>query len=194
MYKNDEFASDILSLQGLRVLVVDNNVDCCDLIELLLQFYGVEVRKAFLVQQALEILVEWQPDILVSEILWPNGDGIALIQQAKTIAAERKKELLSIAVTAYIGKEMCQRALSSGFDFWFAKPLDLNDFVTVLAYWAIDQLSPAIDLLTGNREPETGGFEVTTNVIPIHAKHGLGARKTRTWEFGKLSNFEEIAI
>lgn len=182
------------TLQGLRVLVVDNNVDCCDLIELLLQFYGVEVRKSCLVQQALEILVEWQPDILVSEIVLPKVDGISLIQQAKTIAAERKKELLSIAVTAYIGEERCQPALSSGFDFWFAKPLDLNDFVTVLAYWAIDQLSPAINLLTENREQKTGGFEVTTNVIPINTLYGLGARKTRTWEFGKLSKFEEIAI
>jgi two-component system, OmpR family, response regulator len=141
MDKNNRFFDNFPFFQGLRVLVVDNNVDCCDLIEFMLQIYGVEVRKALLAQEALKILVEWQPDILVSDVALPEVDGFALVRQARTIAAERGKALLIIAVTAYISEEMRQIALSSGFDFWFTKPLNLNDFVTVLAYAAIANLA-----------------------------------------------------
>ncbi|MBE9166677.1 response regulator [Pleurocapsales cyanobacterium LEGE 06147] len=144
MYKNDGLVINLPFLQGLRVLVVDNNVDCCDLIELLLQLYGVEVRKAFLAQQALKIFVEWQPDILVSDVALPEVDGLTLVQQARTISATRGKVLLGIAVTGYINEETRQLALSGGFDFWFTKPLDLNDFVTVLVYSAIERFLFAI--------------------------------------------------
>ena len=68
MYLDNGFPTNLPSLQGLRMLVVDNNIDTCDLMTLLLQPYGVEVQTAFLVQQALEVFVQWQPDILVSEV------------------------------------------------------------------------------------------------------------------------------
>lgn len=139
MKKDQEFINNIPFLQGLRVLVVDNNADCCDLLELLLRFYGVETRKAFLAHEALKILVEWQPDILISEIALPEVDGFTLVQQARIITAGRKKVLSIIAITASISKKMRQFALSSGFDFWFTKPLDLNDFIKVLAYSATDR-------------------------------------------------------
>ncbi len=142
MYENNGFNTNFLCLQGLRVLVVDNNVDCCDLIELLLQSYDVEARKAFSAQQALDILTAWQPDILVSDIALPKVGGFALARQAKTLSAKRGKELLIvIAVTAYINEKMRQLAFSSGFDFWFTKPLELNKFLTVLVYSAIKQSS-----------------------------------------------------
>jgi CheY-like chemotaxis protein len=80
MYPNNGLSTNFSSLQGLRVLVVDGNVDCCDLIKLLLQLYGVEVQTAFSVQQALKIFRQWQPDILVSDITLPQEDGFALIQ------------------------------------------------------------------------------------------------------------------
>jgi CheY-like chemotaxis protein len=137
MYKSDEFVTNFPFLQGLRVLVVDNHIDSCNAIELLLQIYGVEVRKAFLAQKALKILVEWQPDILVSEIALPEVDGFTLIQQARTLAAKREKVLSVIAVTAYISEEIRELALSGGFDWWFTNPLAFNDFLSVLAYWAI---------------------------------------------------------
>ncbi len=154
MYNNDKFINNFPFLKELRVLVVDNNVDCCDVIELLLQFYGVEVRKAFLAQEALKIFVEWQPDILVSDVALPEVDGFVLVQQARTIATDREKALLIIAVTAYSSEEMRQLALSNGFDFWFTKPLDFNNFVAVLIYLgidlAIDQFLSAITLRNGS--------------------------------------------
>ncbi|MGL5077717.1 MAG: response regulator, partial [Waterburya sp.] len=74
--------------------------------------------------------------------------------QARTIATDRKKALLIIAVTAYNSEEMRQLALSNGFDFWFTKPLDFNNFVAVFIYLGIDlainQFLSAISLRNEN--------------------------------------------
>lgn len=126
--------TDLPCLEGLRVLVVDNNIDCCNLLDWWLQSYGVEVKKAFSAEEALKIFIEWQPDLLVSNVALPKVDGFCLVKQARLITAERKTTLLVIAVTAYITQETRQFALSNGFDFWFSKPLNLDDLLTVVAY------------------------------------------------------------
>jgi len=145
MYLND-VSSDVFpthspSLQGLRVLVVDNHADSCDLMKQMLQPYGVEVQAAALAQQALEIFGQWQPDAIVSEIALPGEDGFALIRQLRTSTQERGKTVLAIALTGYATKKMRQRALCAEFDLWFAKPLNFDEFVAVLTCLAICQQS-----------------------------------------------------
>jgi len=145
MYLDNGFPTNLPSLQGLQILVVDNDIDSCDLMTVLLQPYGMEVRVAFLVQQALEIFVQWQPDVLVSEIALPKEDGYALIRQVRTLTQERGKEALAIAVTAHPTKQTRQRTLSAGFDLWFTKPLNFDEFFAVLGCLAIcKQSSDAI--------------------------------------------------
>lgn len=141
MYINNEFSTDFSSLQGLRVLVVDDNVDCCDLIRLLLQLYGVEVQTAFSVQEGLEIFRQWQPDVIVSDIAFPQEDGFALIQQLRSKAGEPGKVVLAIAVTGYADEQTLKRALSAGFDLLLTKPLHFDEFLAVLACLAICQQS-----------------------------------------------------
>ncbi|HEY9650571.1 MAG TPA: response regulator [Coleofasciculaceae cyanobacterium] len=141
MYSNNGFPPNRPFLQGLRMLVVDNNIDSCDLITLLLEPYGVEVRTALLVQPALELFVQWQPDILVSEIALPKEDGFALIRQVRTLTAARGKEVLALALTGYVTEEMQERALSAGFDCWFTKPLNFDEFLAVLRCLVICQQS-----------------------------------------------------
>lgn len=141
MYLDNGFPTNLPSLQGLRMLVVDNNIDTCDLMTLLLQPYGVEVQTAFSVQQALEVFVQWQPDILVSEVALPEEDGFALIRQVRTLTAARGKEVLALAVTGYVTEDTKKRALSAGFDLWFTKPLNFDEFLAVLSCLVICQQS-----------------------------------------------------
>jgi two-component system, OmpR family, response regulator len=141
MYPNNRFLNNLSSLQGLRVLIVDDNVDFCDLMTMLLQIYGVEVQQAFSVRQALEIFEQWQPDVLVSDIGLPMEDGYALIQQVRTNTRNLGKVVLAIAVTGYADEKMLQRTLSAGFDLWFTKPLDIDEFLAVLCCLAICQQS-----------------------------------------------------
>jgi two-component system OmpR family response regulator len=150
MDSNNRFPSHSICLQGLRVLVVDNHADSCDLIALLLQPYGVEVKTASLVEQVMELLVHWRPDVLVSEVALPDVDGFALVQLVRTRTGHWGKVVPVIAVTAYVAEEMRQRALSSGFDQWLTKPLDLDEFIAVLGRLVLDQsVDRAIGSLTG---------------------------------------------
>ncbi|MCF2150259.1 response regulator [Desmonostoc muscorum LEGE 12446] len=141
MYPNNRFPTNLQCLQGLRVLVVDHNGDFSDSIALLLQPYGVEVQTASLTQQALEIFVQWQPDVLVSDIALSKEGGYPLIQQVRTQAGERGEAVLIIAVTGYANKKILQSPLYVGFDLLFTKPLDFNEFLAVLACLAICQQS-----------------------------------------------------
>ncbi len=141
MYTNSQLPTNLSPLQGLRVLVVDNNVDCCDLMVFLLQPYGIDVQTAFSAQQALQIFRQWQPDVLVSDIALPKQDGYALIKQVRTKVGKRGQVVLAIAVTGYINENMLQRALVAGFDLWFPKPLNFDEFLAVLVCLAVCQQS-----------------------------------------------------
>jgi two-component system, OmpR family, response regulator len=141
MNLNNGFSTNLLSLQGLRILVVDNNIDSCNWMTVMLQSYGAKVQVAFLVQSALKIFVEWQPNVLVSEIALPQEDGCDLIRQVRKLRREQCTGALAIAVTAYITENTQKRALSAGFDLWFTKPLNVDDFVAVLGCLAICQQS-----------------------------------------------------
>ncbi|MDZ8223509.1 response regulator [Nostoc sp. ChiVER01] len=136
MYKNNQFPTNPSSLEGLRVLLVDNDVNFCNSLMPMLQSYGVSVQAAFL-GQALEIFVQWQPDVLLSDISTPNDDGYALIQQVRTLTGERGKVVPAIALTNTVTEDMYQHALLAGFSLCFAKPVVVDDFVAVLGILAI---------------------------------------------------------
>ena len=144
MDKDNVFAVNLPLIQGLRVLVVDNSVDCCDLLEFQLGLYGVKVRKAFLPQEAVKIFLEWQPDILVSNIALPEVDGFTLAQQIRTMAAERQQALLIVATTTDTSEEISQYTHSDVCYLWFTKPLDINHFLTVFAYSMISYNPPLV--------------------------------------------------
>ncbi|MEH1942968.1 MAG: response regulator [Nostoc sp.] len=137
MHINNRFPTHPSFLQGLRVLLVDNDVNFCNSLTPMLQSYGVEVQAAFLGEQALEIFVQWQPDILLSDISSPKEDGYALIHQVRTLTGERGKVVPAIALTGTVTEDMYQHALLAGFSLCFAKPVVIDDFVAVLGILAI---------------------------------------------------------
>ncbi|AVH71347.1 response regulator [Nostoc sp. 'Lobaria pulmonaria (5183) cyanobiont'] len=137
MYLNNRFPTNPSFLKGLRILLVDNDVNFCNSFILMLQSYGVKVQAAFLVQQALEIFVQWQPDVLLSDISSPKEDGYALIHQVRTLTGEQGKVVPAIALTTAVTEDVYQHALLAGFNLCFLKPLLLDDFVAVLGILAI---------------------------------------------------------
>ncbi|MCC5645141.1 response regulator [Nostoc sp. CHAB 5824] len=137
MYLNNRFPNNPSFLQGLRVLLVDNDVNFCNSFTPMLQSYGVNVQAAFLGEQALEMFVQWQPDVLLSDISSSDEDGYALIQQVRTLTGERGKVVPAIALTGVVTEDMYQHALLAGFSLCFAKPVVIDDFVAVLGILAI---------------------------------------------------------
>ncbi|MBN3994753.1 MAG: response regulator [Nostoc sp. NMS2] len=137
IYINNRFSTHPSSLQGLRVLLVDNDVNFCNSLTPMLQSYGMKVQVAFLGEQALEIFVQWQPHILLNSISSPKEDGYALIHQVRTLTGERGKVVPAIALTGTVTEDMYQRALLAGFSLCFAKPVVINDFIAVIGILAI---------------------------------------------------------
>jgi CheY-like chemotaxis protein len=120
-------------LDGLRVLVVDDEVDTRDLIAAVLSRVGAEVQTAATAHEALQTLERWIPDVLVSDIGMPDEDGYTLIKKVRELDAKQPGWIPALALTAYASVEDRMRALSAGFQMHMTKPLDPAELVTVVA-------------------------------------------------------------
>jgi two-component system CheB/CheR fusion protein len=125
--------TEIPSLAGLRILVVDDEVDILDLIKHILEDVGAEVTIVTSARQAITTLLH-EPDkydALLADIGMPEEDGFALIHQVR--AMEVGRQLPAMAITAYVGDREKQLAINAGFQMHLAKPLDANQLVQAVA-------------------------------------------------------------
>lgn len=117
------------SLSGMRLLLVEDEPDSCELIELFLSSAGAEVRAVGSAEEALEALAEYSPDVLVSDIGMAGFDGYWLIQQVR----KSRPLLPALALTAFTRREDVARARSAGFNEHVAKPVDPEALVRTIA-------------------------------------------------------------
>ena len=120
-------------LNGLRVLVVDDEADARELLATILGQYGVEVTAVATASEVLEALPRFKPDVLVSDIGMPGEDGYALIRKVRVLAAEQGGQIPAVALTAYARAEDRIRALASGFQLHMPKPVNPEELVAVVA-------------------------------------------------------------
>ncbi|HET8781380.1 MAG TPA: ATP-binding protein [Pyrinomonadaceae bacterium] len=121
------------SLNGLKVLVVDDEADTRELIREVLKECGSEVITSGSVEEALIALEEHKPDILISDLGMPDEDGYSLISKIRALPSERGGHIPAAALTAYARAEDRMRVLRSGFQFHLPKPVDSAELVTVVA-------------------------------------------------------------
>lgn len=133
--QSDELISfeGLPSLQGLKVLVVDDEADTRELIREVLKECGSEVITSHSVADALMALEQYKPDVLISDLGMPDEDGYALISKIRALPKERGGEIPAAALTAYARAEDRMRVLRSGFQFHLPKPVDSAELVTVVA-------------------------------------------------------------
>ena len=117
-------------LDGLRVLVVDDEADARDLVSAILTRCGSEVRCSESVADAIQVFCEWDPDLLVSDIGMPHEDGYSLIKKVRNLRSKRAKQIPALALTAYATKEDRSRALSAGFQAHLTKPIEPGLLIT----------------------------------------------------------------
>jgi PAS domain S-box-containing protein len=121
------------SLQGLKVLVVDDEADTRELIGEVLKEVGSEVITCRSVEEALVALEQHKPDILISDLGMPDEDGYSLISKIRALPSEQGGHIPAAALTAYARTEDRMRVLRSGFQFHLPKPVDSAELVTVVA-------------------------------------------------------------
>jgi CheY-like chemotaxis protein len=119
------------SLEGLRILIVDDEADARRLISRSLSDLGATVDSAASVDQAIELLGTMPPHILVSDLSMPGKDGFDLISRIRR--KHKATDLPAIALTAFAHKEDRRRSLLAGFQMHVTKPVDLAELSAVIA-------------------------------------------------------------
>ena len=130
-----ELAAGVRPLQrldGLRILIVDDEPDSNEAVGNLLVSCGAEVRAAASAQDARDILGRWRADVLVSDVGLPGEDGYGLISSLRA-KDDELAQIPAVALTAYASREDKVRLLSAGFQAHVPKPLDAAELVAVIA-------------------------------------------------------------
>ncbi len=121
------------TLDGLSILVVDDEEDARELIDRILRDRGANVRTAGSGDEALDALAAEHPDLLISDIGMPGMDGYTLIQSVRERWPESAQSLPAIALTAFARSEDRTRALLAGFQSHIAKPVEAAELVATVA-------------------------------------------------------------
>jgi signal transduction histidine kinase/PAS domain-containing protein/ActR/RegA family two-component response regulator len=121
------------AVAGLRVLVVDDDVDARDMVRRLLEERRSEVSTAATVEEALRLMGEKRFDVLVSDIGMPGEDGIALIRRVRALEAAQGGDTPAVALTAYARPEDREKVMKAGFQLHVPKPIDPGDLFALVA-------------------------------------------------------------
>ncbi|WP_143467699.1 GAF domain-containing protein [Leptolyngbya ohadii] len=113
-----------LDLNGCKILVVDDEPDTRDLVAFVLEQQGAQVTAVTSAREALLMLPQAKPDILLSDIGMPEMDGYMLIRQVRALAPEQGGQIPAIALTAYAGDTNQQQVIAAGFQKHISKPIE----------------------------------------------------------------------
>ena len=121
-------------LDGVRALVVDDDVDARELFASILLQAGAHVATAASSADAMRVLTDEPIDVIVSDIEMPDEDGYQFLQRVKTTSLETQThQPVAVAVTAYARTIDRRRALHAGFQRYFAKPIEPSELVAAIA-------------------------------------------------------------
>jgi CheY-like chemotaxis protein len=114
-------------LDGLRILVVEDDPDTRDILRVIFQRYGADVVTAVDAASAIGVFDGFAPQVVVSDIGLPGMDGCELIRRIR--GTERGANVRALAVSGFTTKEDARRAMEAGFDAHFAKPIAAVELV-----------------------------------------------------------------
>ncbi len=122
-FHSSTLAPNFLTLSEVRILVIDDDADSRDFVAFVLEQHGANVIAVSSAFEALQVLEQEKPDVLVSDISMPDIDGYALMRQVRSWTPEQGGQIPAIALTAFARTFDQQLAVSSGFQEHLPKPL-----------------------------------------------------------------------
>lgn len=122
-----------VQLNGLRVLVVDDETDSREFLAVVLERCGAEVIPVASAFEAIQALDKFEPDVIVSDIAMPEEDGYTLIRKVRARSPKLGGRTPAAALTAYARAEDRTQALSAGFQIHLPKPIDPSELAVVVA-------------------------------------------------------------
>jgi CheY-like chemotaxis protein len=124
---------DCERLDGVTVLVVDDEPDARELIKCVLSHCGAKVLTAGSAGEGLLIIKEVRLDVLLSDIGMPHEDGYALIKNVRSLPAAQGGSIPAGALTAFARSEDRQKSLRAGFQIHIPKPVEPAELITIVA-------------------------------------------------------------
>lgn len=121
------------TIENLKVLIVDDEKDTLDLLAAVLNQKGAEVKAKTSVRDALEVVSEWRPDVIVSDVAMPEEDGYSFIKKLRDLSPEQGGATPAIALTAYVGIKERAKVLESGFQMYVPKPVEPSELLAAIA-------------------------------------------------------------
>jgi PAS domain S-box-containing protein len=131
--RDAEDGTSSIRLDGLRIVIVDDDADAREMLMSMLVRAGAEVKACEAARDALETIEQWRPFALVSDIGMPDEDGYFLIRELRARQPERGGDIPAIALTGYARSEDRTRALAAGFQTHVAKPVESAELIMVIA-------------------------------------------------------------
>lgn len=130
---NAEDDSKVPPLQGLKILLVEDDLMMLEMLVDYLVHYGARVISVTSAAQALEVIQLQKADILLSNIVLPEEDGYSLIKKVRRLAPEQGGQTPAIAVTASVRETNRARLLEAGFQGYLAKPFKPEELVELIS-------------------------------------------------------------
>jgi CheY-like chemotaxis protein len=126
-------STDSHSLDGLRVLLVDDEPEAREVISTVITRTGAEVKACTSAHEALAKLMEWKPDVILSDIAMPDEDGYSFIGRVRSLPHDKGGDTPAAALTAYARDVDRRQALDAGYQMHIAKPIGASQLVTMIA-------------------------------------------------------------
>ena len=120
-------------LDGLCIAVVDDEPDAREMLVQVLSRCNADVRTAESAAEGLELIRDWRPDLLISDIGMPGEDGVEFIRAVRVLSESRGGATPAIALTAYARTEDRVRILAAGYQMHVAKPVDPYELIAVVS-------------------------------------------------------------
>src|SRR6201988_2837416 len=130
---NEPAFAEFHSLDGLRVLLVDDEPEARQIISTVITRTGAEVEACESAHEALAKLAEWKPDVILSDIAMPDEDGYSFIGKVRSLPRDKGGETPAAALTAYARDIDRRQALAAGYQMHIAKPIGAGQLVTMIA-------------------------------------------------------------
>ena len=124
-------------LNGVKVLLVEDDPDTREVLSLGLELAGARVQSVGAVSEALDAMHEGVPDVIVSDIGLPDEDGLSMMRRIRTLSPEEGGRVPAVAVTAYTLVDDVDEALRAGFQEHFRKPVETRELLERVAELAV---------------------------------------------------------
>ena len=127
----------MLLLPAVRVLIVDDEPDIREFVAEVLEGAGATVMAVDTAARALDLVAQWRPDVLISDLQMPGKDGYWLIGQVRALAAELGGMTPAACITARCTPEDRAHTLRAGFQYHIVKPFEMRQLVGVVGILAL---------------------------------------------------------